>query len=470
MKRIGFFLAAMAVCCTVGAQTSPVVMTIDGEEVPLAEFQRAYNRNKVSGTSVKDYATLYVNYRLRINEAKRQHIDTMQVFRREFDSYRNKLLEKYVSDPQYEDSVTRSVYDRMKAQLKDSDILSVSHIFLIVPQQAGQAQKDAAKKKIDSIYSALKGGADFAETAKACSQDFNSARRGGMLPDFGPGATLKEFEDKCYSLKKGEMSEPFLSTAGYHIVLMRDRKKLEPYEQRKAELVKILNKQGLKQMVFNHAIDNMVKNSGGKTREQVLQQIMKDHSDEDSTLENTVKDYYEGLLSYYVTKQEAWDKASADKAGMQEFFKKNKKKYKWDSPHFKGFVFHTSEKALVPQVKEILKNHGKTTWKDDIKKRFNSGKKEKVVATRGLWAKGENRFVDKEIFGVDSIKLPKTNRFPYYAVEGKILKKGPEELDDVKAQVTSDYQDYVEKAWTEKLRAAGKFSINEDVLKTISDN
>ena len=472
MKRIAGFFLLLLTSGGLYAQnaTDPTVMTINGENVSRSEFERAYNRNKASGTSVKDYVDLYVNYRLKITEALKHHIDTTTAFRQEFATYRDDLLTKYVQDSLYEDSIVRSVYERMKTQLKDSDILSVSHIYIAVPQKASDAQKKVAKAKIDSIYNVLKSGADFAETAKKCSQDYNSARRGGELPDLGPGVTLKEFEDKCYALKTGQMSEPFESTAGYHIVLMRSRKKLQPYEQKKDELIKVLNVQGLQQMVFNHAVEKLVKASGGKTRDEVLNDIEKKHESDDASLKYISKDYREGLLAYNITKQEVWDKAEKDEEGMKAFFKKNKKGYNWDSPRFKGFVFHATENSLVKQVETVLEKYASKDWNNEIKKRFNTGNKEKVVVSHGLWKEGENRFVDKSIFNNDSIKLPQSKKYPYWGVEGKLLKKGPEELADVRAQVVSDYQDFKEKEWVKQLREKSDIKVYEDVVKTIKDN
>ena len=115
MKRIVTILFLLSAFVDVFAQNNdPVVMTINGEQVLRSEFERAYNRNKESGTSVKDYVDLYINYRLKIAEALKQHIDTDSAFRQEFGNYRNDLLMKYVRDEQFEDSIVRSVYDRMK--------------------------------------------------------------------------------------------------------------------------------------------------------------------------------------------------------------------------------------------------------------------------------------------------------------------------------------------------------------------
>lgn len=448
----------------------PVVMTINGVAVPRSEFERAYNRNKATGTSVDDYVDLYINYRLKIEEARRQHLDTAKAYRDELATYRDDMLMKYVDDPQYRDSVVRSIYDKIKEQLKDSDILSVSHIFLAVPQKASDAQKQVARVRIDSVYERLRGGADFAEMAKSVSQDYVSARRGGQLPDFGPGATLKEFEDECYKLKPGEMSRPFESTAGYHIVLMRGRGKLPPYDQKKDDLVKELNRQGLQQMVFNHAVEKLVKASGGLSRDEVLDRLEREHEAQDSDMKYLMKDYREGLLAYDVTKREVWDKAEKDTAGLESFFRKNRKNYQWDTPRFKGFVFHTTEESLVKPVKAVLRKHAGKDWGGEIKKRFNTEAKDRVSVSHGLWKKGENRYVDKYIFGDDSVRIKETKRFPYFGIEGKLLKKGPEVMADVRAQVTSDYQDAKEQEWVRSLRERSKVEVNRDVVKTVGSH
>lgn len=452
------------------AGADPVVMTINGVAVPRSEFERAYNRNQATGTSVDDYVDLYINYRLKVDEARKQHLDTAKAYREELATYRDDLLMKYVDDPQYRDSVVRSIYDKIKEQLKDSDILSVSHIFLTVPQKASDAQKQIAKVRIDSIYERLKGGADFAEMAKSVSQDYVSARRGGQLPDFGPGATLKEFEDECYRLKPGEMSKPFESTAGYHIVLMRGREKLPPYDQKKDDLVKELNRQGLQQMVFNHAVEKLVRESGGLSRDEVLDRVEREHEAQDSGMKYLMKDYREGLLAYDVTKREVWDKAERDTVGLENFFRKNKKNYQWDAPRFKGFVFHTTEESLVKPVKEVLRKYAGKDWGGEIKRRFNTGEKDKVSVSHGLWKKGENRYVDKYIFGDDSVMIKETKRFPYFGIEGKLLKKGPEVMTDVRAQVTSDYQDVKEKEWVRSLRERSNVEVNRDVVRTVSSH
>ena len=155
---------------------------------------------------------------------------------------------------------------------------------------------------------------------------------------------------------------------------------------------------------------------------------------------------------------------------MEAFFKKNKKNYNWDSPRYKGFVFHTSEEALVKPVKAVLKKCSGKGWFDVLKKQFNNNGKDKVVAAYGVWKQGENRYVDKYVFKDDNVKIKEHKSYPYLGMQGKLLKKGPEELADVKAQVVSDYQDFKEKEWMKKLRSEAKVEVRDDIVTTVSNH
>lgn len=473
MKLLLITTVVVATGITAAAQETdnPVIMKINGENVTRAEFERSYNKSKTADTSVDDYIDLYINYRLKIQEAHKQQLDTAKTFKKEFESYRDDVLRKYLKDDAYEDSVARSVYNKVKEQVGDSDILKVAHIYVMIPPKATEQQKEKAKSSIDSIYCLLKNGADFAETAKKLSQDYNSARFGGELPEFGPGATLKEWEDTCYSLQPGQMSEPFLTRAGYHIVLMKSRHKLEPYEERKEQIVTALNSQGLQKMAFDRAVQNRIRQSGGKiTKEQVFAQVLQEHETDDPEAKNIINDYYNGLLVFEVSKRNAWNQAETDTLGLESYFAAHKKDYQWDTPRFKGFIFHTSEETLVKDVKKLLKKYEHKNWRTELKKRYTDGKIQKASAVYNIWKEGDNKIVDKYIFNKPGIKITENKIRPYVGLQGRILRKGPEELADVRAQAVSDYQDYKEKEWLSKLRSESSIEVFDNIVKTVNSH
>ena len=69
-----------------------------------------------------------------------------------------------------------------------------------------------------------------------------------------------------------------------------------------------------------------------------------------------------------------------------------------------------------------------------------------------------------------TIKIKEHKSYPYLGMQGKLLKKGPEELADVKAQVVSDYQDFKEKEWMKKLRSEAKVEVRDDIVTTVSNH
>ncbi|HLG35828.1 MAG TPA: peptidylprolyl isomerase, partial [Bacteroidia bacterium] len=100
-----------------------------------------------------------------------------------------------------------------------------------------------AKAKIDTVSMKLKAGDSFEELAREFSDDQGSARSGGVLPAFGTGRMVPEFEVAAFALKKvGDISEPIRTNYGWHIIKLLERKSLPPYDSMQAELKSKVNK------------------------------------------------------------------------------------------------------------------------------------------------------------------------------------------------------------------------------------
>ena len=98
----------------------------------------------------------------------------------------------------------------------------------------------AAKEKAEGILAELKSGANFAELAKAKSDDPGSAARGGDLGLFGRGKMVKPFEDAAFALKNpGDLSDIVESQFGYHILVLTERKPagIKPFDEVKDDLI-----------------------------------------------------------------------------------------------------------------------------------------------------------------------------------------------------------------------------------------
>ncbi len=126
----------------------------------------------------------------------------------------------------------KQFYDGNPDMFKKPESLHASHILIGVDAKATPEEKQAAKKKADDLLAKIKGGADFAELAKAEST-CPSAKKGGDLGTFGPGQMVKPFEVAAFSLEDGAVSDVVETQFGYHIIKSQGKTPGEtvPYDQ-----------------------------------------------------------------------------------------------------------------------------------------------------------------------------------------------------------------------------------------------
>ena len=454
-------------------ETDPVLLHVNGKAVTRAEFEYAFNKNStvegaVEKKTKEEYLQMFIDYKLKVAEAERLKLDTLSSFRKEFRQYRDLQLTPMMVDTLYIDSIARAIYDRNVTALGGKDLLRTSHILLMVKANDTEAARSAAQAKADSIYNLLQAGADFAETAQKFSQDPGSASRGGVLPWIGPGSVLKEYEDAAYALQTGEWSRPVLSSVGYHIIKMDERKQLEPYSELRPQIIAALKRQGIEEASAEARIKKQVDNSHGRlTREDVMDSLLNEGIRQQPELAYLVKEYYDGLLLFEVSKREVWDPAEKDTAGLEAQFKKNKKQYAWTEPRFKGYVIHLKDPRQLKTVRALLKKYTGTELRKKLKESVNKDSTMAMVTGPYLCKKGENAYVDHLQFGAPQSK--KNEKFPYSFAEGKLLKQ-PKSYLDVKADVKNDLQAEREKTWVEGLRKRFDFDYDEQVLQTVNNH
>jgi len=114
----------------------------------------------------------------------------------------------------------------LEQKLQDAVPVQVhaQHILIRVDQNAPADQVNAAKAKIDKVAADLKGGADFAAEAKQFSEDTGSASQGGDLGFFARGQMDPDFEKAAFATPVGQVSDPFRSQFGWHVVKILEKK------------------------------------------------------------------------------------------------------------------------------------------------------------------------------------------------------------------------------------------------------
>lgn len=476
MKNLILFCICLFSCGIVSAQQNdPVVMTVAGEAITRSEFEYNFNKNNsdvvVDKKSIREYADLFAVYKMKVRAALDSKMDTLASFQKEYRHYRDLQIRPLLVPELVLEKQCQDYYNGMLSVLDGKDLLKPAHILVLVPQNASSQVLEQKKALADSIYNILLQGGDFAELATLYSDDVQTGRNAGALPWIGPGNTLKEFEDVAYTLQVGQMSKPVLSSVGYHIIKMLDRKQLEPFDSLHPQIHKFMERRGVHEHLATEALDSIAKKYNGKyTTDQILDMETERLCLEDKELKYLVKEYHDGLLLYELCSTQIWEPAKSDTAGIESYFKLKKKQYAWDTPHFSGMIFYCKNAKDVKVVKKMLsKQKDDSMWIPMIRECFN---KDSVTIRmdKRLFAKGENNNVDAVVFRQKGSEVKPIEGYPYVGFVGKILKKGPAKWTDVSARVIQDYQKNCEDRYVDELRKKYPVVIFEDVLSTINNH
>ena len=426
---------------------------------------------------------------------------------------------------------------RVNGKREDPGQVEVEHILRVFPRGANDSLKAITKAEIDSIYTALMNGADFEELAKAKSQDPGSAKNGGKLPFFGINRMVKPFEEVAFRLQDGEMSAPFETNYGYHIVkklahkgvptleearkgieaqMTRDERANAPRDAKLEEVMKFYNykenpkfgdylekelaKNGrydstfvasvLKNSTFpmcTFAKDQVIpaselakvvnpkakmNNESAKgyimsyiksiAKKQVMDYYVNNLINDNVEYRNLINEYRDGMLLFEIRNQKVWEGASKDTLGLRQFFEANRQNYKWDQPHFKGIILSAKNDSIMQRVKADILTLGADTLTTTLHNKY----KRDIKMERMNFAQGENNTVDRVVFNDNDPAKVDANYPVGMILQGGLIDQ-PQEVADVKGQVTSDYQDLLEKNWVQELKRKYPVEINKKVLKKI---
>ncbi len=456
---------------TLAQSSDPTVMTINGVAVPRSEFEYSFNKNNGEGVidklSVDEYVTLFVNYKLKVAAALDAKLDTLSSFRQEYQMYRDQQIRPTMVTDADVLAEARQMYDRTKEMIGTKGLVRPAHILLRLSTKASAQQQEKIKQRMDSVYRALQGGADFAEMAKKVSEDAGSAARGGELPWIAPSQTLKEFEDVAYSLAPGQMSKPFLSPVGYHVILMKERKQLEPFDSLKATIIESIERRGIRNDIADMKLRRKVAESDGTLdADQIMQQQADSIAAVNPEMRYLFKEYHDGLLLYEISTREVWDKASSDEAALKAWFDTHKKNYAWKEPRYKGIAYHVKTKQDVKAVKNCVKKLPFDQWNEALRTTFNPDSIIRIRVEKGIFKPGDNATIDKMVFK-QTVSAKVNPDYPIDAVFGKKVKR-PDDYSDVRPQVVEDLQDYLEQEWVADLRRRYQVEVNKEVLKTVN--
>jgi peptidyl-prolyl cis-trans isomerase SurA len=217
MKRIVFGILTLVFSLAYG-QKDPVILKVNGEKITKSEFLQIYLKNnpnpKYDQASMDEYMDLFKKFKLKVVEAEALGYDTIPKLKREFEGYKRQLAIPYLIDSAQNDSLVREAYFRTVNEVR------CSHILVKLDASATPADTLSAYNRILALKARIDKGEDFASVArmKNGSDDPSAANNGGDLGYFTAFQMVYPFEDMAYKTPVGNVSMPFKTRFGYHIM------------------------------------------------------------------------------------------------------------------------------------------------------------------------------------------------------------------------------------------------------------
>lgn len=205
------------------AQNKEVLFTIDAHPYYTDEFIRVYNKNldlvkDDSQKNLDNYLELFLGYKLKVEKANKIGLQDGVTYQNELKSYRTQLSKSYMNDSKVTNELVQEAYDRMQKEVR------ASHILVLVAEGASPADTLKAYNKIKDIKNRLNAGEDFNLVAQKYSEDPSVKDNNGDLGYFSAFRMVYPFESTAYTTNVGDVSKPFKTRFGYHIVKVIDKR------------------------------------------------------------------------------------------------------------------------------------------------------------------------------------------------------------------------------------------------------
>ncbi len=217
MRPIIIFLLSFFCAVSAAQSDTAVLVTINGEDITVSEFTSVYLKNRdlvqeEDKSSPSEYLDLFIDYKLKVQEAYRLGLDKKSTYQKELSSYRTTLAKNYLTDVKVTESLVREAYERLVNERK------ARHILVRVSPDAKPEDTLIAFAKILEARTKVVNGEDFLAVARTYSEDPSAKKNGGDLGFFKAFKMVYPFENAAYTTEINEVSEPFRTRFGYHIV------------------------------------------------------------------------------------------------------------------------------------------------------------------------------------------------------------------------------------------------------------
>lgn len=470
MKRLFLFGLAIAGCLSGFAQNDsivredPVVMNVAGNDITRSEFEYFFYKNNtdsvIDDKTVRKYADLYANFKLKVAAAMNEKMDTTQSFLSEFKQYRDIAAEKYLVSQKRKDNLALAIFNESRNEIGEKGLYFVG-VITLRPENTPEALA-AAKNQLDSIRNCIVNGEDFRSLATRYSND-DFAEDGGLMGWVSRNQLPDEFAAAVYDLELGELSEPHFSYYGWQLYKIFGQRKFDNFEEHRESIMEWIDERGLVQDLKLEQAREFAEQRGWDVTPEVAL------AREDSMLTEMYPDfkllaneYHDGLLMFEISNREVWEKATSDTAALEAWFARNRRAFAYEEPHFKGLLIFAKNEQGLENVKALLEG---VPFEEQVDKviAFNRDSVQ-VRVMKGPFVKGTNNYCDRIVFNEGECKP-----MPGYPVTGYVgeVMNAPKTWLDASGKVVEHYENYLETEWVKKLRKHYKVRIDKKVLKTV---
>jgi len=350
---------------------------------------------------------------------------------------------------------------------KNKGEVTVAHIMIVKPTDTDEASQEKAKQTIEDVYKKIQQGESFESLANQFSEDKSTSGKGGVLQRFGSGQLASEkFEEVAFSLNdKNEISKPFLSQFGWHIVKLVEKHPVQSIQEMRTELENKVRKDERSLIITNSLAAKLRKKYAFTKNEKLLQKIKK----------SVTNDFYTQTWEVPDNKKEL--------SGEIAVINKNGKLY---SPSFISYL-SSQQKANI-KIKPIgaLVDHLFDKWMDvqliqyyednlenefvefkNVVEEYRDGLLLFDLMEKEIWERAKTDTIGlNTYFNNNSKNYMWTNRYDvdvYSSTNEKVIKKTKSYLEKNK---TTDYikSKINKKGVVDVMVKSGLFEENHDVL------
>ena len=537
MKKLVLLLVLSLSISVLAQKKDKTLITINGKKTTVSEFKRVYEKNldaidNDEAKSVTKNLDLFIDYKLKVKEAYQLKLDTLPSYRREMETYKNQLSAPYLVDTTFIEQLVKDVYFRTKNQVK------AKHILLRLPREASPEDTLMVYNKIFKLRERILQGEKFETIAATYSED-RSAKgdskrgrkgNGGNLGYFSAFNMVYPFEDAAYATKVGDISMPFKTQFGYHIVMVDDFKESKGEVEAAHILIRdttvvgkkkidslytsLKNNDNFKDLAEKFSEDPGSKNNGGKLGRFGAGKMVKPFDDAIFSLENVndVSKPFRTRFGWHIVtllKKHPIKSFDEMKVELKEKIKKssrmqlsekavvNKLKKEYTITEFEDAKKILNKKNLRALPKDSLQatliriNDKNITQETFVKytrnrrhlavfKLFDRFKDEQIVdyyKENLIYTEPEYAYTLKEyedgllLFELMQEKIwnrssKDTLGLQEYFDENKV-NYNTADLESIKGLVINDYQEFLNKNWIADLRKNNKVKVNKKQLKKL---